>query len=83
MFSGCSAMWRMIGLLREYVGECAGIRSLGRPRKRWIDTVKDCLRKIGFDVRQARRMVQDSCEWLEFVRGTAWGRGLNLRSYRD
>ena len=28
-----------------YVGECAGSRSLGRPRKRWTDTVKDCLRK--------------------------------------
>ena len=27
-----------------YVGECAGRRSVGRPRKRWIDTV-ECLRK--------------------------------------
>ena len=35
----------MIGLLKEYVGECAGIHSLGRLQKRWIDTVKDCLRK--------------------------------------
>ena len=30
---------------RVNVGECAGSRSVGRPRKRWIDTVKDCLRK--------------------------------------
>ena len=29
---------------RVYVGECAGTRSGGRPRKRWIDTVKECLR---------------------------------------
>ena len=29
---------------RVYVGECAGSRSVGRPRKRWIDTVKECLR---------------------------------------
>ena len=29
---------------RVYAGECAGSRSVGRPRKRWIDTVKDCLR---------------------------------------
>ena len=28
-----------------YVGECAGSRSLGRPRKRWTDTVKECLKK--------------------------------------
>ena len=40
---------------RVYVGECAGSGSVGRPRKRCIDTVKDCLRKRGLDVRQARR----------------------------
>ena len=48
---------------RVYVGEYAGSRSVGRLWKRWIDTVKDCLRKIGLDVRQARRMVQDRSEW--------------------
>ena len=26
---------------RVYVGECAGSRSVGRPRKRWIDTMKE------------------------------------------
>ena len=40
-----------------YVGDCAGSRSLGKPRKRWIDNVKDCWKKRGLDVRQARRMV--------------------------
>ena len=47
---------------RVYVGECAGSCSVGRLRKRWIDSVKDCLRKRGLDVRQARRMVQDKSE---------------------
>ena len=28
-----------------YVGEWAGSRRVSRPRKRWIDTVKECLRK--------------------------------------
>ena len=65
---GASAMWRG---WRVYVGECAGSRSLGRPRKRWSDTVKECLRKRGLNVRQPRRMVQDS-EWWGFVRGSAW-----------
>ena len=37
---------------RVYIGECAGSRSVGRPRKRWTDTVKDCLKKRGLDVRQ-------------------------------
>ena len=42
--------------MRFYAGECAGSCSVGRPRKRWIDTVKDCLKKGGLDVRQARRV---------------------------
>ena len=55
-----------------YVGECAGSCSMGRPQKRWIDTVKECLRKRGLDVRQAGRMVQNKSEWHGFVRGSAW-----------
>ena len=62
---------------RVYVGECAGSRSVGRLWKRWIDTVKECLKKRVLDVRQARRMVQGRSEWLGFVRGNAcsvaWG----------
>ena len=47
---------------RVYVGEYACSRKVGRPRKIWIDAVKDCLRKIGLDVRHGRRMVQDRSE---------------------
>ena len=61
-------MWRGIGLLRESVGEWVGSRSMGRPRKRWIDTVKECLGKRNLGVRQARRMVRDRSVWLGFVR---------------
>ena len=63
---GGSAMWRgcrAIGWLRVYVGECAGSHSVGRSWKRWIDTVMECLKERGLDVRRARRMVQDSSEW--------------------
>ena len=38
-----------------------------------IDTVKECLKKRGLDVREARRMVQDRNEWRGFVRRNAWG----------
>ena len=64
---------------RVYLGECAGIRSVGRPQKRWIDTVKQCLRKRGLDIRQPRRMVQNRSEWQGFLRWNAWGvaRGMN------
>ena len=44
---------------RVYVGECAVSPSVGRLRNRWIDTVKDCLKKRGLDVRQARRIMHD------------------------
>ena len=37
---------------RVYVGECAGNRSVGRLCKWWIDTMKECLKKRGLDVRQ-------------------------------
>ena len=48
---------------RVYVGECDDSCSVGRPRKRWIDSMKDSLMKRGLDVRQARRMVQDRSDW--------------------
>ena len=62
----------MIGLLRGvYVGKCASSRSVGRQRRRMIDTVKDCLKKRGLDVRQGRRMVHERSVWQGFVRGNA------------
>ena len=70
---------------RVYVGECAGSRSVGSPRKRWIDTVQDCLKRRGLDVRQVRRMVHDRSVWRGFVRGNAWGvaRGMNPWPWRN
>ena len=69
---GDLSIWRGIGSPREYVGEYAGSCSLGRPQKNWIDTAKECLKKRGLDVRQARKMAQDRSEWWGFVRGNAW-----------
>ena len=48
---------------RVYVGECDGSRSVGRLRKKWIDTVKEYLKKTGLDVRQARIMMHDWSVW--------------------
>ena len=58
---------------RVCVGECAGSCSVGRTPKRWIDTMKECLRKRGLDVSQARRMMYYRSDWQGFVRGNAWG----------
>ena len=46
-----------------YVGKCTSNRLVGRPFKRWTDSVKDWLKKRGLDVRQARRTVHDRSEW--------------------
>ena len=45
----------------------------------WIDNVKDCLKKRGLDVRQARRIVHDRSVWWGFVKRNVWGvaRGMN------
>ena len=42
---------------RVYVRKYADSRSVGKPRNRRIDNAKDCLKKTGLDVKQARRMV--------------------------
>ena len=34
---------------------------MGRPRKGWIDKVKECLKKRGLDVRQVRIMIMIEC----------------------
>ena len=49
-----------------YVAVCVGSCSVGSLRKRWIDTVKECLKR-GLDVRQARRMVHDRSVWRGFL----------------
>ena len=81
MVRSCRGMENSRIAKRIYLGECAGSCSVGRPRKRWIDTRKDCLKKRGLDVRQARRMVHERSIWQWFVRGNAWGLGQLLRLY--
>ena len=54
---------RWFGIAKSvYVRECAGTCLVGRPWKRWVDSVKECLKKRGLDIWQARRMVQDTSE---------------------
>ena len=78
-FANVEGMERGMIAKRVYVGEFAGGRSAGRPRQRWLNTVKECLKKRGLDVRQARRIFQDRSEWRGFVRGNTWSvaRGMN------
>ena len=39
---------------RVYVSECRGSRIRGRPRKRWIDSVRECLSERGLNELQTK-----------------------------
>ena len=69
--------WRMTGLLRG--SRSPGSRPVGRMRKRWIDTLKDCLKKRGLDFGQPRIFGHDRSVWRGFVWRNAQGvaRGMN------
>ena len=74
-FSNIERMEKGSTAKRVYVGEYVGISLVSRPRKRWIDSVNDCLKKNFLNVGQPRRMVYDMNEWRKLVRGNAWGVG--------
>ena len=62
--SGSSVMWRgwrMIGLKESLCRSVCWLSFSVCVQKKWIDTVKDFLKKRGLDARQARRMVQNRC----------------------
>ena len=63
VFSDGSAMENDTIAKRIYAGECAVSCSVGRPQKRWSDTME----KRGLGVWQARRMTPDRSIW--------WGLG--------
>ena len=65
---------------RVYVGECARSHSVGRVWKRWIDTLKDRLRKRGLDCLASK---DNGVLCWGFVKGNAWGlaQGMNPRSW--
>jgi hypothetical protein len=50
------------------------IRSLGRPRRRWVDNIKMNLREIGWDGVYWMAMGQDRAQWRALVNTV-----LNLR----
>jgi hypothetical protein len=59
---------------RILVGKSEGKRSLGRPRRRWVDNIKMVLREIGWDGVDWIDMAQDMDQWRALV-----NRVLNLR----
>jgi hypothetical protein len=52
---------------RVLVGRPEGKRPLGRPRRRWEDSIKMNLREIGIDEANWIRLAQDRVQWRAFV----------------
>jgi hypothetical protein len=49
MGKACSTSWPKRNVYRIVVGKPEGKRSLGIPRRRWVDDIKMVLREIGWD----------------------------------
>jgi hypothetical protein len=52
---------------RILVGKPEGRRPLGRPRRRWVDTIKMNLREIGWDGVDWVDLAQDRNQWRALV----------------
>ena len=54
---------------RVYESDIRGVRRRGRPRKSWINGVKETLEKRGLNIQDAKVSVQDRNEWRSICRG--------------
>ena len=54
---------------RVYRGECVGDKRRGRPKNKWIGSVKFCLAERNLDLVEASRLVHKRNEWRGIVRG--------------
>jgi hypothetical protein len=55
------------GIYRVLVGRSEGKRPLGRPSRRWEDSIKTDLREIGFNGTNWILLVQDRVQWRAYV----------------
>jgi hypothetical protein len=56
------------GVFRVLVGKPEGKRPLGRPRRRWEDTIKMALQEVGGSCGDRMDLAQDRDGWLALVR---------------
>jgi hypothetical protein len=64
MGGACSTNGEKRNAYRIFVGKPAGKRSLGRPRRKWEDSIKMDLREIGWDGVDWIDMAQDRDQWM-------------------
>ena len=53
---------------RVYESDVRGVRRRGRPRKCWMDGVKEVLARKGLNIQEAKVSVQDRNEWRSICR---------------
>jgi hypothetical protein len=51
------------GVYRVLVGKPEGKRSLGRPRRRWVDNIRMALQEVGFEYVDRIGLAQDRDRW--------------------
>ena len=54
---------------RVYESNVRGVRRRGRPRKCWMDRVKEVLARKDLNIQEAKVSVQDRNEWRSICRG--------------
>jgi len=55
------------GVYRVLVGKPEGKRSLGRPRRRWVDNIKMDLQEVGGGCEDWMELAQDRDRWRALV----------------
>jgi hypothetical protein len=60
-------MGEMRNAYRISVGKLEGMRTIGRPRRRWVGNVKIFLREIRWDGMDWIDLTQDRNQWRAFV----------------
>ena len=60
-------MGKWTGAYRVLVGMSEGRRPLGRPRRRWEDTIKMDLQEVGCEGMDSIELAQDRDRWWAFV----------------
>jgi hypothetical protein len=63
-------MWRVWGRIEVYtvlVGRPEGMRTLGRPKRRWEDNIKMAFQEVGGGRRDWMELAQDRDTWRVLV----------------
>ena len=63
----CGAYSEERGVYRVLVGKPEGKRSLGRPRRRWVDNIRMDLQKVGCGHVDWIGLAQDRDSWRKLV----------------